>query len=81
MKGDRALPVIYIPGLVTAMAIALYIGVNQIGPRWFWASDLCPEPNVGCGIIPVGVIVASIAGVIVASISRRLVLRLGWIER
>jgi len=45
-----------------------YIKMNQVGPRGFWASDVCPDPSVICGNIPLAfpTVVFGTAGVFVA---------------
>jgi len=52
-------------GISGATALMLYTTANQIGPRIMWASDLCPQSNVSCGVMPVWTIVSAlVAGVV-----------------
>jgi len=50
--------------LLTVGAVILglmsYVRLNQIGPRVFWATDVCPEPNVSCGVLPLVVPAAAV---------------------
>lgn len=53
---------------VAAIATLIYIDVNQIGPPWFWASDLCPRANVTCGIMPISYFAVLIGNAVAVSI-------------
>lgn len=53
-------------GLAVAFGITAFITVNEIGPRIFWSNDVCPDPTVTCGVLPVGVLLATFLGAIVA---------------
>jgi len=57
--------------VVVLTAIAAFIGyvtVNQIGPQWFWATNLCRDATgsiaATCGTIPGVVMVACVGGAV-----------------
>lgn len=50
-------------GLVAPFFIIRNVKTNQIGPRAFWATDVCPDPAHLCGNIPLVILPASIVGV------------------
>jgi len=60
--------------------VAHSIGVTDLGPRWLWAIDACPESDFACGQTPVGPLLAALPGVpvvfagwvVIAQIERRL---------
>lgn len=54
--------------LAVAVGFTLWVQIFQIGPRWFWAQDVCPEPNVTCGNVPVSIIVGVLLGIIVVGL-------------
>lgn len=51
-------------GIVAASILTsvAYITINRVGPRWFWSSDVCPEANVTCGVVPMGLILVCFIG-------------------
>lgn len=51
-----------VAGLITPFAILGYVKANRIGPRAFWATDVCPEPNVICGNFPLVTLPAVLIG-------------------
>lgn len=51
-------------GLLIPVAIIGYATTNRIGPREFWATDVCPEPNVICGNFPLVIWPAVIIGAV-----------------
>lgn len=40
-------------------------GIYQPGPAMLWTGDACPQPTVTCGTLPLGVIGAIAAGVVI----------------
>jgi len=50
--------------LVLALGVSFYASINQVGSRWMWATDACPQPEVICGQPALGPFVM-LAGAIV----------------
>lgn len=54
---------VLIAGILVAtappMLLINYVVRNRIGPMWFWAHDVCPDPYVICGNIPVVIFVGA----------------------
>lgn len=59
-------------GLIIPILLIHYVKWNQVGPRAFWASDVCPAANVVCGNIPLVTAVAAIAGGVLIAAGHRL---------
>lgn len=55
-----------VPGLLISLGLFEYIATNQIGPIWFWSSDVCPAANVTCGIMPLGMAVAALTAAVIS---------------
>lgn len=49
-------------GAITPLLLVAYVKWNRVGPRAFWASDVCPEPNVICGNFPLVILPAAVIG-------------------
>lgn len=57
--------------LLTATAFLVWVKTNRIGPRVFWASDVCPDPGTFCGVVPASVFVAALIGTLMAGVGIR----------
>lgn len=64
---DPALPVYAIIGGIT---VYLAVRVAEVGPRWFWATDACPQADVVCSTFPLAPIFGAVAGVCVLGLGR-----------
>jgi len=59
--------------------VAASAGVTDLGPRWLWAIDACPQAELACGQLPPGPLLLAVPGaavgiagwVVIAQIERR----------
>lgn len=49
---------------LSTTAAILYVRVNEIGPRAFWASDVCPDPHESCGVMPLVIPAAALGSML-----------------
>ena len=59
--------------ILTCLGVSAHILTKQIGPRIMWASDACPDEAGVCGILPLGILLGSIAGALVMGVGQRLI--------
>jgi hypothetical protein len=49
----------------TVVTLAFFYGLLwKVSPWWFWTSDMCRSPNVVCGTLPFGPIIAVVGTVL-----------------
>jgi len=43
-------------------AVGMFLFLYRVGPRWVWASDACPSPEMVCGVVPAALPISAAAG-------------------